>query len=265
MGVQAQDVTASDETSATLFEEGVAHLREERFRDAARAFRRAYRAEPRVEAMCNLALTYDRWGGHVEQALRAYRTCARDDSTGRFRGYAQRRIEEIERETALADEAPDPVDDPVSEPVDTSVPVVAPSLAEPVTAPQAALDQASASAVEARAEPVLLYIGIGAAGLGLVSLGTAIGLALESGRLTDQLFEELGPSPTVVRGSAEHQRLEQAQTLAAAATGLYVGAAILVALGTTLGAIDLVATRDEGEPALSVTVTGSGMTMAGSF
>src|SRR5690606_12968448 len=72
-----------------LFQAGVEHLREERFEEAADAFRASYQLEPRVATMCNLALSYDRWGEHRSPALHAYRTCARDDESGRFRAFAE--------------------------------------------------------------------------------------------------------------------------------------------------------------------------------
>jgi len=245
----------SDEPGAAQasFDEGVVHLREERFEEAAQAFRAAYRETPRVEAMCNLALTYDRWGDHIDRALSAYRTCARDDETGRYRGFAERRVAELERAMALtAAPPPEPepeVEDPSSGPEAT--PYVYPR-PEPVT----------------EAPPVdhtLLALGVSVGTIGAVSLGVAIGLAVESNGIVDALTEELGSSPTVVRGSPQYQRLADAQLYADVAIGMYVASAGLLAASTLLILADwaLVDGRDGREVRLGL--GGPGLALHGVF
>lgn len=227
----------AQDAAQAAFDEGVEHLRAERFREAARAFRASYREAPRVEAMCNLALTYDRWGDHLDPALRAYRTCARDDASGRYRGFAERRSAELERELALAEEAePEPGAEPAPEPE----PEVAP--APPPPAP----DHAA------------LFVGLGAGGAGLATLGVAIGLALSSGAIADDLARQLGPSPTVVRGSPEHARLEDARAQAGAATALYVAAGVLLAASAALVVVDLVLTQGPRGERVAIVPLGPG-------
>ncbi|MCA9606771.1 MAG: hypothetical protein KC619_14295 [Myxococcales bacterium] len=237
---RAQDVDAAQ----AAFDEGVEHLRAERFHEAARAFRASYREAPRVEAMCNLALTYDRWGDHLDPALRAYRTCARDDESGRYRGFAERRSAEIERELALSETAePEPPPDPE------------PPASEPDLAPAPA---------PAPPDHTALYAGIGTGAVGLAALGTAIGLAVASSSSVDDLLARLGPTPTVARGSPEHQQLEEAQAQATAATALYVVSGVLLAASATLVVIDVV-TGDAGEEAVSFVPLGPGAAVRGRF
>lgn len=240
---RAQEVDAAQ----AAFDEGVEHLRAERFEDAARAFRTSYREAPRVEAMCNLALTYDRWGGHADQALRAYRTCARDDESGRYRGYAERRTAEIERELALA-EATDPEPDeeaPALEPAPEPAP-------EPIAPPP-------------EPDHGLLYAGLGVGGAGLVTLGVAIALALDASATVDDLVARLGPMPAIVRGSEDHRRLEDAQTAATASTALYVASGVLLAGAAALVIVDLVIAGDADAEHVALVPLGPGIALRGRF
>jgi hypothetical protein len=75
-----------------LFRLGVQALNESRYADAASMFRLSNDMERRVETTCNLALTYERWGGHDAQALETYVACASEDATGQFRPHAEERI-----------------------------------------------------------------------------------------------------------------------------------------------------------------------------
>jgi len=244
---RAQDEAAGEaepDAAQALFDEGVVHLREERYEEAARAFRRSYREAPRVETMCNLALTYDRWGDHLMRALSAFRTCARDDETGRYRGYAERRVAELERELALAEQA-EPEPEPEPEPV----------VVEPEPAP----------AVADEPDHAALWVGVASGGLGLAALGAGIGLAVGSSATVDDLIAQLGPSPTIVRGSEEHDRLQGAQAQADAAVAMYVVSGVLLAASATLIVIDLVTAGASDEPAVSLAPTGSGAALRGRF
>ncbi|MCB9595236.1 MAG: hypothetical protein H6719_21135 [Sandaracinaceae bacterium] len=251
---RAQDAASSGaavapdptEVAQAQFDQGVALLRDERFADAARAFRHSYRASPRVEAMCNLALTYDRWGDHVDQALGAYRTCARDDESGRYRGYAERRSAEIERELALSEAA-----EPVEEPAPEDEPVAGVPAPEPIT--------------PVEPDHGLLFGGVAVGAAGLVTLGVAIGFAVESSGLVDELVARLGAAPTVVRGSPEHQQLEDARLYADLATGLYVATAVLGAAAVTLFVLDVVLAEGDGGERVSLAPTGSGLALRGGF
>ena len=93
--------THAQEDARSLFRAGVESLREGEFTDAERAFLASYEIEPRAATLCNLALTYDRWGGHEEQAARAYERCAAEDDTGRYRAHATQRASDIRQALSL--------------------------------------------------------------------------------------------------------------------------------------------------------------------
>lgn len=251
--VEAQDEEPAigAEEAQRLFDAGVVHLRESRFEQAAAAFRRSYRGSPRVETMCNLALTYDRWGEHRDLALRAYRTCARDDAIGRFREYAERRVAEIEREIALEETEPDEGPDVVVEPDE-----------DPDVEPE---DELPPAPPPREPDHTVLYVGLGVGGLALASLGVAIGFALESTAIVDALEEELGPMPTIVRGTPEHERLQRAQTFADVATAFYVLMGSMLAASGAMIIVDLVVAGASSEPAMALIPTGPGAALVGRF
>ncbi len=96
---------ADDERAAKqLFSRGVERLLSSDYATAAAAFRQSYELRPRPAALCNLALTYNRWGGHEVEAADAYRRCADSDASGRLRDYALARIEALR--TAVPPPAP---------------------------------------------------------------------------------------------------------------------------------------------------------------
>ncbi len=234
-----------EEAAARLFDAGVVHLRAQRFEEAAEDFRRSYRAARRVETMCNLALTYDRWGEHQDLALRAYRTCARDDETGRFRGYAEQRVEEIERELALAaaedpDASPPPPEDPSQ--ADVTPPPPPP---EP--------------------DHSLLYAGLTVGGLALAAMGVGIGFALESNTIVNDLTDRLGPEPVLVRGTPDHDRYENALLFADVATAMYVLMGSMLAASGAMIAVDLVVSASANEPHLALVPAGTGASLRGRF
>nr|QWY04654.1 hypothetical protein [uncultured organism] len=231
-----------------MFDSGVEQLRDGAFEDAAESFRRAYRLDPRVETMCNLALTYDRWGEHADLALRAYRSCARDDVGGRFRAYAEQRTGEIERELALAATA-----DP-----DAAAPRDAAAQDDPD-------DRLPPAPPPREADHTVLYVGLGVAGLALVAMGLGIGFAVESTAIVEDLEDQLGPMPTVVRGSPEHQRLEEAQLYADVATAMYVLMGSMLAASGAMIIVDLAVAGAANEPSLALGPTLGGANLRGRF
>ncbi len=93
----AQDTpTTQAQHARALFAEGVTALQQHDYPGAERDFAESYRRLPRAATQCNLALTYDRWEGHVRQAVDAYRRCAHDDTSGRFRAHAAERAEALQ-------------------------------------------------------------------------------------------------------------------------------------------------------------------------
>lgn len=234
------------ELAARIFDVGVVHLREERYEQAAGAFRESYRADPRVETMCNLALTYDRWGGHRDAALRAYRTCARDDVGGRYRGYAERRVGEIERELALEAAA-----DPSSEP-------------DPVLDEDPGEGLPPEPTVE-EPDHTVLYIGLAVGGLALVAMGVGIGTALESQAIVDELHDRLGPMPVITRGTDDHDRLEQAMTLSDVATSMYVLMGSMLAASGAMILVDLVVASSNDGSSARLVPAGPGLALVGRY
>lgn len=231
------------DASAARFDEGVELLRQERYEEAAAAFRESYRLAPRVTTMCNLALTYDRWGGHRDRAVRAYRTCARDDDTGRYQAYAQRRVGELERELALEEEEEE-------EEPEVAVTPLPPESSEPPPRED---------------DHTLLWVGVGTAALAAGSFAAGLILALDAQATFDDLRAQLGTPPQVVRGSEEHRRLEAAREAADAALALYIVAGVAAAGAATLVVVDLVTAESPDAPSASLRLRGPGLILDGSF
>lgn len=252
--VLAAPAAAQDAASTQRFDEGVEHLRAERYEEAAAAFRESYRLEPRVATMCNLALTYDRWGSDYRaQAVRAYRACALEDGQGRFGPFALRRAGEIERDLALEESRA------AAEPREV---LVDPPEPEPRVGPE---PRETPRPAESGPDEGLIIAGSTLVGVAALALVPAIVLALDAQGTVDALHAELGPSPMIVRGSDAHARLRAAETNATAATALYVGAGVAAAAGITLVLIGVVA-RGDGEhddaAAFAIVPSGEGVSIA---
>ena len=103
-----------------LFKRGVEALRAKDYEAASSAFQQSYALSPKAAAMCNLALTYDRWEGHLADAVESYRKCAEDDDSGRFRDHALERARELRARLAAmpppATTPPSILTPPASEP-----------------------------------------------------------------------------------------------------------------------------------------------------
>lgn len=137
-------VARADEAPA-LFKRGVEALRAKDFAAAAMAFQQSYAQSPKAATMCNLALTYDRWAGHVAEAIESYRKCAEDDESGRFRDHALERARQLREQQAASpppppvEAKPAPPDEPEKKPAEPPVvappPVASPPVASPPVAP----------------------------------------------------------------------------------------------------------------------------------
>ena len=101
-----------DAEAQTLFRRGVAALQKNSFALAADSFQRSYDLVPKAAAICNLAITFDRWAGHEADALTAYRRCAEDDNSGRFRDHALARSRALRAVVPQPDPEPEPVPEP---------------------------------------------------------------------------------------------------------------------------------------------------------
>jgi hypothetical protein len=128
-----------------LFKRGVDALRAQDYAAAATAFQQSYALSPKEATMCNLALTYDRWPGHVAEAIESYRKCAEDDTSGRFRDHALVRARQLREQLAATppvEKTAPPVEDepqPRAEPPKQQEP---PPVATPAPPPVAAVQAA---------------------------------------------------------------------------------------------------------------------------
>lgn len=249
---RSPEPAATDESTAH-FERGVAHLRAERYHEAVDAFRASYRVAPRVTTMCNLALSYDRWGPeHRENAARAYRTCATEDESGRFAEFARERVVAIERELVLDD-------DPSSQRAPTERAPDDSSSASPTredgahaTTPPLE-DDTPARTREAHARP-FAWAGVAAGVLTAAAFATGVALALESRATRRQLEDEVGAGGLVIRGSDADRLLSRGESFARGARAAYAISGIAAAAAGLFVALDLVLARDRADTR-SVSVT----------
>lgn len=224
------------------FASGVAALRANDFPAAEAAFTRSQELEPRAATLCNLALTYDRWGDHESQAITSYLACADADDSGRFEGHARGRAEALRAQAppeepgpnpfagAEGDRAPDPF-----RPSDASSPApLAPGATRVTVTTEDSVDH-----------------GHGLLWSGLVSLAVSAGafaggFVLASDVDDTEAYLDLrydgGASP-IERGSEDARRLADAERKSSAAIGLYVLSGLTLALGATLITLDIATTR----------------------
>jgi hypothetical protein len=142
-------VVAHADDATALFKRGVESLRAQDYAAAATAFQQSYALSPKEATMCNLALTYDRWPGHVADAIESYRKCAEDDTSGRYRDHALERARQLREQLAATAPSPEeprpaPKVEPKPEPLPSPPPVVAPPppVATPTPAPAVVVQSA---------------------------------------------------------------------------------------------------------------------------
>lgn len=123
--VYAQEAESNEEHEV-LFRQAVEALRLNQYEVASTSFEESLRIQPQAKTACNLALTYDRWGGHEVQARDAYVRCAELDQGGRFRDHALSRAAALREVIASRPPEPEPeTTDPiilVPDPVDNFQP-----------------------------------------------------------------------------------------------------------------------------------------------
>jgi len=257
------------------FRRGVAALRTGNAEAATTMFEKAYALQPRAATLCNLALAYDRWGGHEELAAEAYARCAEEDSTGRFRGHAREREQELRaalRANAAggtSDAAPPPPPPPEARiappgPAPTAPPP-RPALAGPRVSPPPGGRLAPAPTapmlVIRRLPPpppershTLLWVGLGSGVLGAGALVVAIVTAQGVQADADYLDAEYdGGDRPIPAGSDDAEVLESARSRSDFSIALYAAGGALAALGVGLILAD-VARSDSPEPATAAIV-----------
>ncbi len=191
--VALASVAHADDAPA-LFKRGVDALRAQDYAAAAAAFRQSYALSPKEATMCYLALTYDRWPGHVAEAIESYRKCAEDDTSGRFRDHALVRARQLREQLAAtppaeqnAEPGPESPKPPAPPPPATTPPVAAP----PVAAPPVAAPTPPPVAIVRSAPPAprtrpFFHDGAAVAltALGVLGIAGGVGIAV-AGQLDD--------------------------------------------------------------------------------
>jgi tetratricopeptide (TPR) repeat protein len=212
-----------------LFRQGVRALREGRYDDATSLFRLSYEMEPQAATMCNLALTHER-AGRDRDALEAYRRCAEDDTTGRYRGHALERADELQRRLGatpepLALRQPQPRYQPRPQPRYRPQPqpqaYVAPTQPPGTYTPQ-----------PRRRSHTLSWVGLGVGVLSLGCFGGAIGLHVWATDTYDYLTSEY-EGTQIPEGSGDADMVERGGNAVNGAIALYV-------VGSVLGGVALV-------------------------
>lgn len=228
---------------------GVELAQQGRWEEAAAAFQASLDADPRPEPACNLGLTYERWGGHVQEAIDAYQRCAELDRDGRFRDHA------LERSAALRPMLATEPDSPfVSAPPPTDVAPVAPIVPVVTDGPRNERTWA------------LFWGGVASAVVGgALFAGGAV--AAGNARDDEDILYMRYPEGLIDPGDAESTLLlAEAKKSRRVALGLYLGAGTLVGLGVTLMLVDLLRSGEDDDSAtLAVQPTRGGAMVSGTL
>lgn len=238
---------------------GVEFAQEGRWEEAAAAFHASLDAEPRPESACNLGLTYERWGGHVQAAIDAYQRCAELDRDGRFRDHA------LERSAALRPQLLREQDSPFVE--DPPPPDVTPVEVTPVHVTPVEPTVPVVTGPRHQRTWKLLWAGV---------ISVVVGGALFAGGAVavgnahdDEVFLNEHFPGGVIPSTDMESVARYASTLRArkVALGLYIGGGALVGLGVTLILVDLIRGDDDDEdaPVLAIEPTRGGAIVSGAI
>ena len=255
----AASASAQEEDDArALFERGVEALEADRYEEAVEVFERARSIEERVSTICNLALAYDRWGGHEWEALAAYLRCAERDGAGPRRAAALSRARELgvlirAREAAPPTSGDEGTEDAVSTPEEAAAAAVDADSATP-RAPPIAEPAPIAQSASAESPPPLVPVGLSllassvvpwiVGGLSVAS-STAAADALRT-RYPDGAIparrSDGSPNPDVTL-------LSELETAHGAGIAALVGAGVLALTGAVLLVVGLVVEARSGASA----------------
>lgn len=241
----AQEVE-STEAHELLFQEAVEALRLSRYEAASTAFEESLRLRPQAKTACNLALTYDRWGGHESEARDAYVRCAELDQGGRFRDHALARASALR--VVLAERPPDPPDTQVAlpDPVETDPDPIQGPPAPPVLPPTRGL----------------LWAGIAFTVAGVATLGSGIAPTISASADADTILREY-PLRRIAPDDVVYLALnEEFKRKRRVAVGLYVAGGALTLVGTAFIIADVVRNRQSTPSALVVVTPTEGGAMA---
>lgn len=254
------------ETARADFRAGVTSLESGDYAAAEAAFSRSLAGHPTAAAQCNLALTYDRWGGHGPQALAAYEACTERDASGQYRDHAIQRAAELraERDAALAASSMPPSStgpSPIAVTQSSSVPTMAPTNN---TSPRPTMVYRQAPPED----PSRAFLWLGLASTVLAGGALVAGLLLASSAGAD--VEELesagyrmdGDRYLIPANDPGVDTLSAAETKSAAAIGLYIGAAVTGALAITFYAIQGTSSSDDDAELSLTPIEGGAMATA---
>ncbi len=244
------------------FERGVDALNRGAFELAAEYFEGSFERVPRAATMCNLALTFDRWGGHECDAMNAYSQCADLDRSGRLRDHAVERAEALQSEFDCGGPAPPDPTPPDATPPDTrppgatppGLPITAPWQGAPIASPFAT-PAPGVTTVEAQdpivisgptapttdppsRSPGLLIAGVIAAVGAAASVTGAILLAQSASRDVDDLWNRY-PYGMIPAGTPDADELASAHTASNISIALYITAGVLGAGSVAMIVFDL--------------------------
>lgn len=272
--LRAQEADSTEEHEV-LFVQAVEALRLSQFEVASRQFVESLRLRPQAKTACNLALTYDRWGGHEVEARDAYFRCAELDQGGRFRDHALARAAALRE--VIAARPPDERRTPDPDP-DTGDPDVVHQ--DPLG--QDALDQNDRDEFNQRdgqgdRRPVdpptsrpargLLWAGVAFAVVGVVTVGSGVAPTRSAGRDSDMILDKYPLRAISATDTVYLQLNEEFERKQRVAIGLYVAGGTLTLVGAAFIIADIVGNRRQTPPSTRVGVapTEGGMMAVGRF
>lgn len=232
----AQEVE-SNEQHEVLFRRAVEALRLSQYEVASISFEESLRIRPQAKTACNLALTYDRWGGHEVPARDAYVRCAELDQAGRFRDHALARAGALREVIANRppEDLPDPVLD-VPDPVDDYQP--RPVQPQPVLPPTRGL----------------LWAGVAFTVAGVAALGSGIAPSISASADSDTILDKY-PNRRIAPDDDTYLRLnDDFNRKGRLALGLYVAGGAVVLVGAAFIIADVVRHRRRTPPTARVGV-----------
>jgi hypothetical protein len=234
-----------------LFQQGVEALRDGRYPDAEAAFTASYAAEPHAATLCNLALAYERWGGHTPQAIDAYDRCASEDRTGEYADHARERSSTLRASIASAQPPP---------PVPTMMPAAYPTAvtAYPTTSYNTYDPGYTTTYGWLAGGIVTSVLGVGAIITGFILAADAYAIDEELYSVYPNLMipETIGGQP-----NPDVDLLDRAKLESGLAVGMWIGGGVVTALGAFLIGLHLAqpAARPPSYPAASVGPNGASL------
>ena len=216
-----------------LFKKAVEAYRAADYPRAERLFLSSWDLAPRAATMCNLGLTYEKWGAHEPQAIDAYEKCAGADDSGKYKPTALERAALLKEKLAAA-EPPPPPPAPTPAPAPPAAASAPPSASDPSPSPSPPPPTPDAP------QPTRWYrwaaLGTGAAALATGAAGFYF--VMRSNDAAAELDDRF-PDGMVPAGGPDEAKLEGAAADAQTGKRLYLAAGILAGAAVTFLVLDL--------------------------